>query len=199
MDFGRINSTANSYQSLSSGTKKESPGKENPGEEKGMLRKVVDGIKDFCEDKIVGGWEATDYRVKGSSIGVVIGATAGYIAGMQENAHNVTVTKTYGVPLTKDINLGKIPNDWYQDDRGSYDRGPVKHDLEYAPKGWNDIHRDDPIVDQRGKPVLIDKTETLHSQKFSSIATTFMGIGIGAAAGFLASIAMKMLAELRNS
>lgn len=194
MDFGRINPSPQSYPSHG-GT----PKKEEQDGEKGTLRKVMDGIKDFYEDKIVGGWEATDYRVKGSSIGVIVGATTGYIAGLQEDAHNVTVTKTYGVPLTKDINLGKVPNDWYQDDRGSFDHGPDKHDLQYAPKGWVEIHRDDPILDQRGKPVLIDKTETLHSQKFSSLATTLMGVGIGATAGFLASIAIKILAELRNS
>jgi len=194
MDFGKINSQPQSYPSHTG-----SPKKEEQDGEKSLLRKVTDGIKDFYEDKIVGTWEATDYRVKGSSIGVIVGATAGYIAGMQEDAHNVTVTKTYGVPLTKDINLGKIPNDFYQDDRGHYDHGPNQHDLQYAPNGWNEIHRDDPILDQRGKPVLIDKTETLHSQKFSSLATTIMGVGIGAIAGLLASIAMKMLSELRNS
>ncbi|RQW91337.1 MAG: hypothetical protein EHM79_00900 [Geobacter sp.] len=156
-------------------------------------------MKDFFEDKVVGTWNDADYRVKGTIIGAGVGATAGYIAGFQEESHNVVVTKTYLVPMTKDRNLGSIPAYWYQDDSGRGDPGPDAHSLEYSPNGWVEVHRDAPRLDGLGQPMMNTRTETLHSMKFNSFATTFMGIGLGMAAGFLTSIAIRLLNELREA
>lgn len=165
----------------------------------GFAERTLHKVRDFFEDKVVGTWKEADYRAKGSVVGAGVGAAVGYIAGLQEEAHNVVVQKTYPVPMTQDRNLGNIPTDWYQNDAGHGDPGPIKHSPDYAPKGQTEIHRSAPILDPRGNPLMTDKTETLQSLKFNSAVTTLLGVTIGAAAGFLAAIALRLVNDLRNS
>jgi len=115
-------------------------------EEKNFLQRFSDNVKSFYKEHIVGTYEnmtpAGKCALHGAAIGGVVGGAGGYLAGALQESKEVVITRTYPVPVTENRNLGEIPKDWYQNDWSGWDRGPIQHDHDYAPRGWENVYRD---------------------------------------------------------
>ncbi len=128
----------------------------------------------------------------GAAVGSAVGALAGYFAGKLQEDKNVSITRTYPVPVTENKYLGEIPSDWTQHDWSGINFGP-NHSPHSSPSGTTGINRTAPVLDANGKPVMTDKTETLDSKKYSKVSASFIGAGVGAFAGALAGIAFQLI------
>ena len=127
----------------------------------------------------------------GAAVGGAVGAAAGYLSGKLQEKQNVVINRTYPVPVTEEKYMGEIPKDWTQHD-WSIDFGP-DHRPDSSPDGNTSVYRTAPVLTSDGKPVMTDKTETLESKRYSTTSGAFIGAGIGAAAGALASIAIQLI------
>ena len=128
----------------------------------------------------------------GAAVGGAVGAAAGYVAGKLQEKQNVVITRTYPVPVTEEKYMGEIPKDWTQNDWSGIDFGPESRP-DNSPDGKTSVYRTAPVLNSDGKPVMTDKTETLESKRYSKTSGAFIGAGIGAAAGVLASIAIQLI------
>ena len=128
----------------------------------------------------------------GAAVGGAVGAAAGYIAGKMQEKKNVTITRTYPVPVSENKYMGEIPDDWTQHDWSGMDFGP-DHSPNSSPDGNVSVYRTAPVLDENGEPVMSDKTETLESKKYSKTSGAFIGAGVGAVAGLLASVAFQLI------
>ncbi len=168
--------------------------KESPG--------FFDKVKTFYKEKIKGGYENLDYKTKsgitGGTIGAVAGGVAGYMAGGLQESKEVVITRTYPVPVTENKNLGQIPNDFYQNDWSGWDHGPDSHAHDYAPRGWRTITETGPKFDAERQPVMVDKTETISSQRYGRVPGTILGVAIGAVAGVLGSVAFNLISRFNE-
>jgi len=171
-------------------------------EEKGFFGRMGDKIKNFYEKSIKGTCEDMDYKTKhkiiGGTIGGIVGGVGGYVAGELQEAKNVTITRTYPVPVMDNKNLGQIPADWYQRD-WMFDTGPNSHSSDYAPRGWETVTREGPRLDSSGSPVMMDKTETLNSQIYNKVGGTVMCAGIGVVVGVLSSVAIDIISHFGDA
>jgi len=128
----------------------------------------------------------------GAAVGTVIGAAAGYMAGKIQENKNVVITRTYPVPVTEEKYMGEIPSDWTQYDWTGFDFGP-HHSPDSSPNGKTSVVKTAPVLNEEGKPVMTDKTETIESKKYTKVSGAAIGAAIGAAAGALASVAIQLI------
>ncbi|MEQ8188148.1 MAG: hypothetical protein ABRQ39_09295 [Candidatus Eremiobacterota bacterium] len=88
--------------------------------------------------------------------------------------------------------MGEIPKDCTQNDWSGIDFGPESRP-DSSPDGKTTVYRTAPVLTPDGKPVMTDKTETMESKRYSKASGAFIGAGIGATAGALASIAIQLI------
>jgi len=162
-----------------------------------FLQKTAGKIKDFYKKSIVGTYQNMDEGGKaalhGVAIGTAVGGVAGYAAGALQDVKAVEITRTYPVPVMENRNLGQIPRDFYQNDWSGWDHGPDSHAHDYAPKGWENVNREAPVLDTGKNPVMASKTETISSQTYGKVGGTIMGCAIGAVAGLLGGVAFNLI------
>ncbi len=171
---------------------------------KGVIERVVDGISNFISENIIGptgqfaGYVKKDFgaqcMVAGGIVGGATGAFIGYEASGYEEANALQHNLTWQEPTMQSKYLGDIPSDYYS--WSQWDYHSYKYDNEMRLTGGDQVHRQAPIYDGSGKPVMHDVTRTIDSKRFSRFGGTALGMGLGVVAGVMGGFAVALISKI---
>lgn len=128
-----------------------------------------------------------------TALGAGIGATVGLGAGLMEKSGAVKVSTLWRKPLTTTKNLGQIPRNHYEWNRGFGNWNRPSNYRDHSPSGTKNVHRTTPVLDRSGTPRMEQVTKDLDSTRFGPMTGLIGGAVVGAGIGLGVGIATSIL------